>query len=114
MLDRVELRLKPLKRVLGEHLTAPGGFCRRSYDQLVLADRDRNVLEYVAEGFSPSSNDRLSFRLSVGLRQKNGSVCLDLGHFFIERGNEPVNSRGFFYWFCVELHNNHPFLREFF
>ena len=102
-LDGVKLRFQPLPGKLREGLAAPGRQRRTPYDQFVLTDNDRNLLQDMGKGLRPSHDDRFAFRLAVTLRQEYSPGRFNLRHIPKQRFHQPRDPLRFGGWVCVEF-----------
>ena len=91
-LNSIEFRLQPVKGVFREYLTAACDLRCGADDQLLVADGDRQVFADVRKSLCAAGDDRFTLCRTVGFRQKNGAVCLDLGHMIKQRLDQPTDT----------------------
>ena len=93
-LDGIKFRFQPVKGVFREDLTAACDLGCGTDDQFLVADGDRQMFADMRKCLRTAGDDRFSFRRAVGFRQKNGAVCLDLGHMIKQCVDQPADAVG--------------------
>ena len=91
----VQFSLQPFIGKFREGLTSSGSNGTASYNQFIITDNNRNMMQNMCKCFSPAGNDRFTFRLLIRFRQKLRSGRFNHRHMLIKGIYQLLDSRRF-------------------